>query len=70
MSTMIKSREHYELMEMFERTSFEHTSKGRLDKEPKELWEKGNIYQDGRTNEQFIAFRAGYAYGIAMGRLE
>jgi hypothetical protein len=47
-------------MEMFEREfSF------RFDKEPKDLWLKGFIYQAGDANAAFIAFRKGYALGIA-----
>jgi len=54
------SREHYELIEMFEREF-----SGRKDKEPKELWSKGVIYQDGMVNQMFLAYRKGYAMGRA-----
>ncbi len=53
------SKEHYELMAQFEKTF----SYRRLDKEAKELWAKGVVYQDGQTNELFLAFRQGVAYG-------
>lgn len=53
----INSKEHHELIEHFERLC----STGRTDKEPKELWPKGYVYQDGETNHKFIAFRQGYA---------
>ncbi len=56
---MILSKEHYELMGMFEREF-----KGcRLDKEPKDYWPKGIIYQDGHVNQMFLAYRKGYALG-------
>lgn len=53
------SQDHYELIAMFDRLF-----KGkRLDKEPKEIWAKGRIYQNGEVNELFLAFRQGVAYG-------
>lgn len=39
------------------------TRSRRLDKEDKSLWAKGNIYQDGMTNELFLAYRKGYGFG-------
>jgi len=58
MSFSIKSKEHYDLMAQFEREyPFE-----RLDREPKELW-KTSVYQDGRANSLFLAFRRGYSLG-------
>jgi hypothetical protein len=59
----IKSREHYELMEHFERTTGRYC---RLDREAKDLWPKGAVYQAGETNNMFKAFREGYAYGKAI----
>jgi hypothetical protein len=56
----IHTREHYELMEQFERT-FKHLPTAQ--KEPKELWAKGHIYAHGATNEAFITYRHGYAFG-------
>lgn len=56
---MLKTKEHYDLMAMFEK-NFKHR---RLDKEPKELWHKGIIYQDGHVNELFEVYRLGYAFG-------
>lgn len=55
-------KEHYEIMAAFER-SF---PQGRKDKEDKELWEKGNIYQDGDVNRLFLAFRCGVSYGLSV----
>lgn len=57
---MLLTKEHYDLMEAFER-AYRHK---RLGREPKERWPKGNIYQNGDTNELFQAYRLGYAYGI------
>lgn len=53
------SHEHYELLAQFER-EFKHR---RLEKEPKDLWPKGVIFQDGHVNELFIAYRKGHAFG-------
>lgn len=53
----ITSQEHYDLIAQFDRQF-----KGwRLDKEPKTLWPRGVIYQDGHVNQLFDAFRKGYA---------
>ncbi len=57
---MLNSKEHYDLMAVFER---QHS--GRFDKEDKSLWPKGVIYQDGHVNELFLAFRRGHAYAEA-----
>ena len=57
-----KTREHEELMQNFER-SFSHH---RLDKEPKDLWAKGNVYQNGGLNALFLAYRQGYALAKAI----
>lgn len=55
------SKEHYELLEMFER---EYPGM-RLDKEDKAMWQRGYVYQNGETNNAFLAFRKGYAFGKA-----
>ena len=57
---MLKDKEHYDLIAAFERSH-----KERFDKEDKALWPKGIIYQDGRANELFLAYRNGYAYSQA-----
>lgn len=54
---MINTQEHIDLMAEFEK---EHKCR-RLDKEPKDLWKIGRVYQDGHLNDLFIAFRKGYA---------
>lgn len=53
-------REHYELIEAFERDHH-----GRFDKEDKNMWPKGRVYQDGRVNELFVSFRLGYSFARA-----
>lgn len=60
----LTSKEHYELIAQFEKQFSHH----RLDKESKELWTKGNVYQDGLANELFLAFRMGVSYGQAVER--
>ena len=56
---MLYSKEHYDLMESFER-EFSHY---RLNKEAKEMWPREAIYQDGQANALFLAYRRGYALG-------
>lgn len=62
---MLKSKEHYDLIAAFERSR-----KERFDKEEKSLWGKGIVYQDGRVNALFLAYRNGYAYCQADTRSE
>jgi hypothetical protein len=62
---MLKSREHYELIDSFDR-EFRHL---RTDKEEKPLWEKGYVYANGSVNELFLAYRKGYALGKSVERL-
>lgn len=55
------SKDHYELIAMFDREF-----KGiRLDKEAKDMWPKGYVYQNGETNRLFDAYRRGHALGKA-----
>jgi hypothetical protein len=57
------SQAHYDLIEMFDREF-----KGlRLDKEAKDMWPKGYVYQNGEVNQLFLAYRKGYALGTAVG---
>lgn len=56
---MIETKEHYELIAAFER-DHKHM---RLDREKnRDLWLRGNVYEDGKTNEFFLAYRKGYAF--------
>lgn len=56
---MLLSKEHYDLMAQFEK-EYKHL---RLDREDKDLWVKCCIYQNGETNNLFLAYRKGYALG-------
>ena len=58
----IKTKEHYELIKEFEKSN----SDMRLDKEAKELWVKGQVYQDGNVNKLFINYRLGYALAKSL----
>lgn len=58
----LNSKEHYDLMAQFER-EYQHE---RLDREPKELWPKGRLYQSGRVNSLFLAYRRGYSLGAGQ----
>ncbi len=60
----IVSKEHYDLIAMFEK---EFKGEGRMDKEAKDQWVRGYVYQDGTMNRLFLAYRRGAAYGKAMG---
>jgi hypothetical protein len=53
------SKEQYDLMNQFER----EFKTERLDKENKDMWSKGRIYQDGNVNRLFLAYRSGYSFG-------
>jgi hypothetical protein len=54
-----ETKEFYDLRENFERFF-----KGeRMDREAKELYEKGAFYQNGQTNNLFKAFLSGYQLG-------
>jgi hypothetical protein len=66
LDTGIKGQYHIDLMKMFEK---EFTGY-RRDKEPKDLWPKGRIYQDGKLNELFLAYRRGASYGLVVGRAD
>lgn len=61
---MLKSKEFYELMEQFEKTF----TSGRKDKESKDIWQRGHVYQDGHVNNLFQAYLHGYAFGKVVGR--
>ncbi|HSG61884.1 MAG TPA: hypothetical protein VLA24_10700 [Pseudomonadales bacterium] len=63
---MLNTKEHEQIISQFERD----IKPGRLDKEPKALWHKGNIYQNGEINQLFLVYRYGYAFGKAIGYSE
>lgn len=62
---MLKTQEHYDLMAQFERDVKPY---GRLDKESKDMWPRGLVYQDGGVNALFLAYRHGYAFGKCVER--
>jgi hypothetical protein len=57
----VGSQEFYDLIAMFDR----EYKGSRLDKEAKEMWPKGYVYQHGEVNNLFLAYRKGFAYGKA-----
>lgn len=61
---MLKTKEHLDLIAQFEKD----LKPGRLDKEPKDMWPRGIIYQDGHVNLLFLAYRHGYAFGKCVER--
>lgn len=63
---MLNTKEHYDLLAQFEKA----VRHGRFDKEAKQDWGRGIIYQDGRVNEMFKVYRLGYAHGKAVERLD
>ena len=58
----IGSKEHYEILEEFEKSHKFFI----LDKENKKLWKMGQVYQNGETNKLYNAFIKGYAFGRAV----
>lgn len=57
----IGSKEHHEILKDFEKCFKEF----RLDKENKDMWSKGHIYQSGEVNNMYKAFVRGYSSGRA-----
>lgn len=60
-------KEHYDLMAQFESDCKDLCT--RFEKEDQSLWPKGHIYQHGETNNLFLVYRRGYAYGILDARI-
>jgi hypothetical protein len=55
---MIGDKEHYEMLEQFEK-NFKHL---RLDREKnKDLWKIGQVYECGETNNLYKAYQLGYS---------
>lgn len=61
---MLLTKEHYALMDSFER---EHKHRRLSREKSKELWKSGNVYEDGQVNDLFLAYRKGYALGTVSG---
>lgn len=57
----IGSQEHYDMMAAFEKYAARSPIRCRFDKESKDQWPNGRIYQDGNTNDLFNLYSAGYA---------
>ena len=62
----VHTKEFLELLATFERFKLG----GRYDKEPRESWPRGDVYQDGETNQRFRMFHSGYEHGKAVERLQ
>ena len=58
----IKEKEHYDLMDAFEK----HYKYRDLKREPKDIWHRGAIYCHGEINHEFIVFRDGYVLGKSI----
>jgi len=59
----IKDKEHYELMDAFEKT-FKAKQPPR---ESKDLWHRSIFYCNGKLNNDFVMFRHGYMLGKSIG---
>ena len=59
-------KEHYELMDQFER-DYKHCGTSR---ESKEFWKIGAFYQNGQVNELFKAYSKGYAFHKSTSRYD
>lgn len=60
----LKTQEHCDIIKQFER---DLRIVGRnAEKEAKDMWPKGCIYTHGETNQKFLVYRQGYAFGRAV----
>lgn len=62
----VGDKEYFEMMAQFEK----NFPGERYDKEPKESWGKGIVYQDGNVNRLFKAYEMGYAFRAAIANLD
>jgi len=69
MNTPLNSKEHHEMMLAFERQAKSLPVSLRFEHEPRSFWPNGYVYQDGLTNQMFLAYRLGYAQGAAVAAL-
>lgn len=65
---MLNTQEHIDLVAQFER-DIQRQFRVQLAKEAKEMWPQGHVYCHAETNSMFLAYRFGYAYGKAIGRI-
>lgn len=65
----LTDKEHYELMEMFEKSlrNLPVYIGGHFDRADKEYWSQSNLCNHGDTNKLFLVFRCGYAFGKNVG---
>lgn len=64
MQVMAKALKPMELENLMRQFEADMSPGGRLDKEQRDLWARNVIYQDGATNNLFLAYLHGYVYGI------
>ena len=61
---MLYTKEFYELMDFFEKSGLKTVYTGaEIKREPKELWPKKQYYTNGKVNDFFKMFLAGYQLG-------
>ena len=63
---MLHTKEHCELMKQFEQ-DYRHL---RLDRETKDLWKRGQLYQNGEANNLFKAYERGYSLHKSISNIE
>jgi hypothetical protein len=63
----IGSKEHYDIMQQFEKN---YNCVPLAKEQDKELWKQGYIYQNGDVNNLFKAYRTGYSLGITKEKEE
>ena len=61
---MLNSSEHASIIAQFEKDM--KVRGGYATKEGKALWSRGAVYCHGETNNLFLAYRFGYAFGKAL----
>lgn len=62
----IGTKDHHEAVAMFDKIAKSNPAMTfRLDKEARDDWKLGRVYQDGVANMAFLAFLQGVVYGRA-----
>ena len=66
---MLHTKEFYDVMNVFERTSSKIIRTGNMGfiREPKENWIRQLYYSDGIANQSFLIFLSGYSLGKSYG---